>query len=271
MSEDATGIGIIAGSGQFPVLVARAARQAGERVFICGLHGNADTGLSAEADAFLMVRLGELSKLISFFKSNNVRRLCMAGAVSKPKALELHPDWRVAKLLFRLSSTGLGDDAVLRALVDELQSEGFCVLRPDSLAPGLGVQPGILSRTRPNSDLQKDIEFGRKIAHAIGALDIGQCVVVRAGIVVAVEALEGTDATLERGGLLGGAGCTAVKVVKPGQDRRMDLPSIGAGTLEIMARHRYACLAFDAEGALFFDREAALALADAHGISVVAL
>ncbi|MDR3176696.1 MAG: UDP-2,3-diacylglucosamine diphosphatase LpxI [Desulfovibrio sp.] len=273
MSEDAQdgGIGIIAGSGQFPFLIADSARKAGEKVFICGLCGNADPALRDRADEFAMVRLGELGKLIAFFKRHQVRRLCMAGAVSKPRALDLRPDLRVAKLIFQLAGKGKGDDAVLRAVADELQSEGFCVVRPDFLAPDLRCAPGVLGKTRPGPEIARDIEFGRGIARSIGALDIGQCVVVRAGIVVAVEAMEGTDATLERGGVLGGAGCTAVKVVKPGQDRRMDLPSVGAGTLELMARHKYACLAFEAEGALFFDRPAALVLADEHGIAVVAL
>lgn len=263
-------IGIIAGSGQFPVLAAKGARENGMRVVICGLHGNADPELAEFADAFVMVHLGQLGKLIDFFKSNGVKKACMAGAVSKPKALDIKPDFRAAKLIFKLGSNK-GDDAVLRAVMGELKDEGIAVVPPDSLAPGLRSAGGVLTRKRPDAELWADIRFGWNRAKAIGSLDIGQCVIVRSGIVTAVEAIDGTDATLERGGRLGGAGCTLVKVVKPGQDTRLDMPSLGTATIELLAQYRFACLAFEAEGALFFDREKALALAEEHGIVVVAV
>ncbi|MDR2668439.1 MAG: UDP-2,3-diacylglucosamine diphosphatase LpxI [Desulfovibrio sp.] len=261
-------IGIIAGSGQFPFLVARGAAERGLGVVICGIAGNADPALAEFTEDFVMLPVGQLNKLIKFFKSRKVGRLCMAGAVSKVKALDIRPDFRAAGLIIKLA--GKGDDALLRAVADILQGEGFNVVRPDDLVPGLRCSPGVLGKIQPDAYTRKDMEFGITIAENIGAMDIGQCVAVRRGIVVAVEAVEGTDAALIRGGELGGAGCTAVKVLKPGQDKRMDLPSVGAGTLEIMARYRYACLAFDARGTLFFDREAALAEADAAGIAVVA-
>ncbi len=263
-------IGIIAGSGQFPALAAKGARENGMRVFICGLHGNADPGLADLADAFVMVHLGQLGKLIDFFKSNGVKKACMAGAVSKPKALDIKPDFRAAKLIFKLGSNK-GDDAILRAVMEELKAEGIDMVAPDALAPSLRAGDGVLTRKRPDAELWADIRFGWGRAKAIGALDIGQCVVVRSGIVTAVEGIDGTDATLERGGRLGGAGCTLVKVVKPGQDTRLDMPSLGVGTVRLLAEYRFACLAFEAEGALFFDREEALALAEEHGIVVVAV
>ncbi|MDR2123417.1 MAG: UDP-2,3-diacylglucosamine diphosphatase LpxI [Desulfovibrio sp.] len=261
-------IGIIAGSGQFPFLVARGAAERGLGVVICGIAGNADPALAALAEDFVMLPVGQLNKLIKFFRSRQVVRLCMAGAVNKVRALSLRPDFRVAGLIVRLA--GKGDDALLRAVADILQDEGFSVVRPDALVPELRCSPGVLGKIQPDAYTRKDMEFGIAVAGQIGALDIGQCVAVRRGIVVAVEAVEGTDAALIRGGELGGAGCTAVKVLKPGQDKRMDLPSVGAGTLEVMARYSYACLAFEARGTLFFDREAALAGADAARIAVVA-
>lgn len=263
-------IGILAGSGQFPFLVARGARANGLRVVICGFHGNTDPALEAEADAFAMVHLGQLGKLIAFLKRNGVARACMAGAISKPRAMELKPDFRVARLIFKLAGNK-GDDAILRAVAEELRQDGITIVPPDSLAPELHSQSGILGRIRPDQDIRNDIRFGYRIARAVGALDIGQCVVVRSGIVIAVEAIEGTDAAVARGGELGGPGCTVVKVVKPDQDRRLDLPSIGARTMELLAGHNMACIAFDARGTLFFDREAALAVADANNIAVVAL
>jgi len=266
-------IGIMAGSGQFPALVARGARAEGQRVVVCGFHGNTDPALAAEADLFEMLHLGQLGKLIDFFKQNGVTRVCMAGAISKPRALnimDLKPDFRVAKLIFKLAGNK-GDDAILRAVADELQSEGIAIVRPDDLVPALRSPVGILGRVRPDKDTTDDVRYGYRIAKAVGALDIGQCVVVRSGMVIAVEGIEGTDAAIARGGELGGAGCTVVKVVKPDQDRRLDLPSIGAGTIELLARYKMTCLAFDADGALFFDRAAALAAANRNGIAVVGL
>lgn len=263
-------IGIIAGSGQFPLLVAKGAREDGLRVFICGFHDNTDPALAEYADSFTVVNLGQLGKLIDFFKKNQVSKACMAGAISKPKALDLKPDFRVAKLIFKLAGNK-GDDAILRAVVDELQSEGINIVPPDSLVPALRSEAGVLSRKTPDAETWADIRFGWERAKQIGSLDIGQCVIVRSGIVVAVEAMEGTNATIVRGGELGGAGCTMIKVVKPGQDRRLDLPSLGAETLELLVRHKYACLAFDAAGTLFFDRERSLAIAGKHNMTVVAV
>lgn len=261
-------IGIIAGSGQFPFLVAQGAKRDGLRVVICGIHGNADPELASEADVFTMVHLGQLGALIDFFKKNGVKRTYMAGAISKPKALDLRPDLRVAKMIFKLGKNK-GDDAILRAVAEELQSEGITVVRPEELAPDLRSSSGVLGRHRPDSDLWQDIRFGWRIAKAVGALDIGQCVVVRNGIVIAVEGIEGTDAALIRGGELGGPGCTAVKVLKPGQDERLDLPSIGSGTVALLAKYKYACLAFEAGKTLFFDQKAALKTAGEHGLSIV--
>ena len=263
-------IGIMAGSGQFPFLVARGARAAGQRVVVCGFHSNTDSALATEADMFSMVHLGQLGALIDFFKQNGVAKACMAGAISKPRALDLKPDFRAARLIFKLAGNK-GDDAILRAVVEELHSEGISMVRPDDLVPALRSPAGVLGQVRPDHDTVSDVRYGHHIAKAVGSLDIGQCVVVRSGMVIAVEGIEGTDAAIARGGELGGAGCTVVKVVKPDQDRRLDLPSIGAGTIELLARYKMACLAFDADGTLFFDREIALAAADRSGIAVVGL
>jgi len=265
-------IGIMAGSGQFPFLVAQGARALGYKVVICGFHGNADPALTDVADEFVMLHLGRLGDLIKFFKKNGVQQACMAGAISKPKAVtEIKPDLRVTKLIFKLAGKAKGDDAILRAVAEEMQSEGINIVPPDALVPGLRPTAGILSERKPDTELWQDVRYGWRVAKEVGALDIGQCVVVKSGIVVAVEGMEGTDAALERGGALGGPGCTAVKVVKPGQDKRLDLPSLGASTIEILAKHKYACLAFDAAGTLFFDSDKALAAAKAHNICVIAV
>lgn len=261
-------IGIIAGSGQFPVLVARAARAAGARVFICGFEGQTGEELALEADAFVRVKIGQLSRLLAFFKGHAVGMVCLAGAIKKAGVLDARPDLRAARLLLKLSRNH-GDDAILRALLEELRAEGLEPAQAADFAPGLLGPAGVLTLRRPNREHWASIRHGWNIGKALGAYDIGQCLVLRKNMVAALEALEGTDAALERGGELGGAGCVALKMLKPGQDARADLPAVGLGTIEILARRRYACLAYEAGRTLFFDRAEAVALADAHGLAVV--
>lgn len=262
-------IGIIAGRGQFPLLVAREARAMGKRVVICGFHGHTSAELEEVADAFMLIHLGQFGKLLSFFGEHGVRNVCFAGAINKPKALDLRPDLRAARVLFRLR--GKGDDALLRAVIEELESDGLCVSQAAKLVPSLRAPEGVLTKREPTEEEWEDIHYGWPIARIIGQLDIGQCLVVKRGIVMAVEGPEGTDATLRRGGMLGGAGCVAIKLVKPGQDERIDLPALGLDTINTLAEHGYTCLAFEAYKTLFFDREASLAQAEKHGITLVAL
>ena len=263
-------VGIIAGSGQFPALVAEGARAQGCRVIICGFTGNTDPALASLADAFTMLHLGQLGALIQFFKKHQITHICMAGAISKPKALDIRPDFRAAKLLFSLA-TRKGDDAILRAFAGELQQEGFTVIRPETLAPRLKSPEGLLTRAAPSAELWQDIAFGWHIAKEIGRLDIGQCVVVKSGIVVAVEGIEGTNPTIDRAAALAGAGCTLVKVAKPGQDERLDLPSVGLETVKLLARHKFLALAYEAEKTLFFDLDQSIAAANTHKLALVGI
>lgn len=262
-------IGIIAGGGQFPRLVAESARAAGAFVAVCGFHGHTSPDLEAEADAFTLVHLGQLGKLIDFFRGQKVTTVCLAGAVNKPRALDLRPDFRAVRLLFSLRHKG--DDALLRAVMGELEREGFRVVAPSLLTPGLHCPPGLLTRAAPTPEVEADIRFAWPIAATLGGFDIGQCLVVREGMVMAVECLEGTDAALRRGAELGGAGCVAVKRCKPGQEERVDLPAVGLDTVRLLVEAGYACLALEAGRTLFFDREAAIRLADAHKLCIIAL
>ncbi|ADP87334.1 LpxI family protein [Nitratidesulfovibrio vulgaris] len=266
MSES---MGIIAGRGQFPALVAREARRAGLRVAICGFHGHTDPSLAEACDAFSLIHLGQFGRLSEFFHGQGASRLCFAGAIDKPRALDLRPDLRAARVLFRLR--GKGDDALLRAVIEELESDGFKVMQAAELVPGLRAPEGVLTRRQPGDEEWDDIRFGWPVARTMGRLDIGQCIVVKRGIVMAVEGPEGTDAALRRGGELGGAGCVAIKLVKPGQDERIDLPALGTGTIGVLAEYGYSCLALQAHKTLFFDRDESLALAERHGIAIVAL
>jgi DUF1009 family protein len=267
MTEEA--IGILAGGGQFPGLIARAARAAGRGVVICGFHGHTDPALADEADVCQFFHLGQLNRLLDFFHSHAVRRLCLAGAINKPRALDLRPDLRAARVVFSLRRKG--DDSLLRAVLGELEKENFIVLSAADLVPSLRCPPGTLTRRAPAPPVWDDIRFAWPVAAGLGRHDIGQCLVVKQGMVLAVECLEGTDAALRRGSALGGGGCVAVKMAKPGQDERVDLPAVGLDTIRTLVDGAYAALAVQAGKTLFFDREAALALAERHKLAVVAL
>ena len=262
-------IGIIAGSGQFPALVARMARTSGMRVAICGFQGYTDPELGREADAFTLLPLGKLSRIMKVFKQAGVKRLCLAGAIDKPRALDFRPDLRTARVLLR--TIGQGDDALLRAFARELESEGFEVVQAALLVPGLAAPEGVLTRRQPTLAEWENICYGWPLARAIGRMDIGQCIVVRKTMVMAVECLEGTDAALRRGAALGGKGCVAIKILKPGQDTRLDQPAFGLTTINVLAENGITCLAYEAEGTLMFDREASIELADKHDICLIGL
>ncbi len=268
-NEKTESIGIIAGSGQFPRLVAEGARASGLRPVICGFYGNTDPLLETAAQAFTMVHIGQFGKVLKFLRAHDVRRVCFAGAINKPRALDFRPDWLAAKIIFSLREKG--DDALLRAIIRGFEKEGLSVVGAADLAPDLRCPAGLLTRTKPSAQAWEDIRYAWPIARALGGYDIGQSLVIKKGMVVAVECLEGTDATLRRGGELGGEGCVAVKVCKPGQDTRVDLPSFGLETIRMLAAHKYQCLAVSARDTLFFDREAALAEADAAGVAVIAI
>ncbi len=263
--------GLIAGSGQFPFLVAQGAKKKGYDVIICGFAGNTDPALESEAAAFNMLHLGQFSSLIKFMRDHGVKKLCMAGAINKPKARDIRPDWRAAKILFRLGRHW-GDDAILRAVCDELAGEGFEVVRPETMAEGIGRgHSGVLTKTAPDAEGWRDVMLGWEMARAVGRLDIGQCVAVKQSVIVAVEAIEGTDALIARAGQLVGPGCTLVKAAKPDQDNRVDLPALGRETVRLAAEYGFANIAFDGRRALFFDAAESVNLADAKGISVIAV
>ena len=177
MSES---IGIIAGSGQFPRLVAEDAKAAGYGVVVCAFHGFTDPGLEALADAYTTVYLGQFDKVIDYFRKHGVRRLCMAGAINKPRALDLRPDFRAARILFSLR--GKGDDALLRAIMADLEKEGFTLIQAAELSTSLLCPEGVLTRRGPSAEEIAEIDYGWPIAEALGRFDIGQCIVVKQGM-----------------------------------------------------------------------------------------
>ncbi len=267
MSRAPEVIGLIAGGRQFPVLVAQGVKQAGHRLVAVAFTGHSNLEVASVADVFKELKLGQLGKLISYFKAQGVTRVVMAGTIDKPKIMDVrHLDFRAIRLVFKRK--GKGDDAILRALAEEFESEGMAVDPAHRYLPDLPTPAGPLNRRAPDEREKGDIRFGVRVARELGRLDIGQCVVVREGIVAAVEALEGTDAAIRRGCDLGGPGCVVVKVFKPGQEERVDLPAVGADTVRIMAEHKASCLAVEAGRSLFFDREEAARIADGTGMAL---
>ena len=262
-------LGIIAGGGSFPLTVAQTAKGRGERVVGVGFATDTDPAFAAHCDAFAWLKLGQLGRLIDFFKHNDVTHVVMAGPVNKPRALDLRPDWRAARLLFTTKSRG--DDVLLRAVTAEIEREGMHVVAPHLYSPELVVPEGLLTRRKPDQREFEDVEFGWELSRNLGDFDIGQCLVVREKIVLSVEAIEGTDAAIRRGGQLGGEGAVVIKRPKTNQDRRLDMPAIGLGTLQAMVDVGATCLAVEAGGCIFFEQERTLEFANEKGIAIISL
>lgn len=259
-------VGLIAGSGQFPLLFAHAASQAGVEVVAVGFDGETDPMLSKYVMEFHLLKLGQLNRMIKAFKNAGITHAAMAGAINKTKLYaRIRPDWRAVKLLNRLITKK--DDFLLRALAEELESEGIHIESSTLFLPSLLAPEGILTRRKPNRRELNDINFGWQMAKAIGHLDIGQCLVVKNLAVLAVEGIDGTDATILRGGRLCRGGAVVVKVSKPIQDLRFDVPAVGYETIETMKRVGARVLVVEAGRTLVFDLDKMIDSADAAGIT----
>jgi len=261
-------IGIIAGGGQFPLLFAQAVRRHGLKVYAAAHEGETDETLADQVDALQWVRLGQLGKIIDFFKKEGVIKTVFIGSITKTNIFrDVRPDLKGLGLWNKIDIKQ--DDSILRAIADRLAKDGIEVVASTSYVPELLFPQGILTRKKLTKEQKNDIVFGWKIARAMGSLDIGQCVVVRNQTVLAVEAIEGTDAAIRRGGTLGKEKAVVVKLKKPNQDLRFDLPAVGEKTIVSMLEVKAAVLAVEAGYALFFDRESVIRAADAAGLVVV--
>lgn len=268
MAIDPQNIGVIAGGGQFPLLFIEAARRAGRTVMVVAHKGETDEQVAAAADEVCWVKLGQLGKVISWFRKQGVGETVFLGTITKTQIFrDVMPDFKALSLWNKIDSKQ--DDAILRAIAGALERDGIAVRESTMYLRHLLFPQGVLTRKKPSAGQRKDIEFGWKHARAIGGLDIGQCVVVRDCTVVAVEAIEGTDAAIRRGGSLAREKAVVVKVKKPGQDFRFDLPATGATTVQTLADVKGAVLAVEAGQALLFDHEEMVRTADAAGIVVV--
>lgn len=263
-------IGLIAGSGQFPLIFARAASAKGYRVYAVGYVNEADPALADTVAALEWLHLGQLTRLVRFFRQHGVGEAVMMGAVRKTRMFsDIRPDIQAIALAARMRHTH--DDGLLRTFADFLEKKGVRIRPSTFLLPELLAPEGCWTRRRPSRSEEKDIALGWRLAKEIGRLDIGQCVVVGGGSVLAVEAIDGTDAAIRRGGRLGKGTAVVVKVCKPDQDLRFDVPAIGTETVRSMQAADARVLAVEAGKAVVFDRHQMVALADRHGIAIVAL
>jgi DUF1009 family protein len=248
-------LGLIAGTGELPSVIADEAKALGYAVIAIALEPLADRSLSSHVDEMKWVNVGKLGKLIDSLKAYGVQEAVMAGKVSKTLLYKskITPDLRAMKLLFSLKDRK--DDSILLALSKELEEEGIRLLDITRFSSDILTPEGILTKDRPTAEEWKDIEFGWKIAKEIGRLDIGQTVVVKNQAVMAVEAIEGTDEAIRRGGTLAGKGAVVVKVSKPDQDMRFDVPVVGLNTIEAMAEVGTRVLSVESQKSIILNRD----------------
>ncbi|HUI50671.1 MAG TPA: UDP-2,3-diacylglucosamine diphosphatase LpxI [Terriglobales bacterium] len=265
-----TGWGLIAGNGRFPFLVLEGARSQGIEMAVIALKEEASPELEKAAKRLHWVSLGELSKAIDLMQREGVKRAVMAGQVKHNKIFSsIRPDWKLAKLLFALPRKNT--DSLIGAVAKVLEEEGIQLVDSTLFLKPLLPQAGVLTRRAPNEYEAADLEYGLGVARHIAAMDIGQTVVVADRACVAVEAMEGTDETIARAArFANGKPLVVVKVSKPRQDMRFDVPVVGLPTVESMKQAGATALAIDANRTLLFDREQLIALADAAGIAMQA-
>jgi hypothetical protein len=264
-------IGIVAGSGDLPRRLSAACREARIDYFVLALQGEAEPETVADAP-HAWCRLGAGGEALDLLRRNGVTDLVFAGAVRRPSLVSLRPDWRAAKFFARVGYRALGDDGLLSAIVKEVEAEGFRVRGAEQLL-SLIMPEGPLGAVSPDDEARADIARGLEVAKAIGLLDIGQAVVVQQGMVLGVEAIEGTDALLRRCGSLrrDGPGGVLVKIAKPGQERRTDLPTIGPDTVAAAKEAGLRGIAAEAGATIVLDREEVIRSADAAGLFVAGI
>jgi DUF1009 family protein len=263
-------LGLIAGGGRFPLIAADAARRRGIRVVAVAHHQETDPALAEKVDDIVWIKLGQLGHLIRELKKKGVKKTIMAGTIAKKKMFEnIRPDLKGLKVMSRLAL--FHDDDILRAVAEELAKEDIEIVTSTFYLPDLVAPLGCLTRRKPTPTERDDIRLGWKVAKELGRMDIGQCVVVRKKTVLALEAMEGTNETILRGGTLGREKAVVVKVSKPNQDLRFDVPAIGIDTVRTMSRVKASALAVEAKKTLVFDKRELITYANRLGISIVAL
>ena len=263
-------IGLIAGNGRFPIIFADNAKKLGYHVSAVAHEGETEPELAGHVDRIHWIKIGQLSKLIKAFKEDKVRQAVMLGGIKKTHMFTtVRPDLRTLAMATRLALRK--DDDILRELAKELEGEGIAICESTFGLEGILAEEGTLTTRVPSEKEWDDIRYGWDVAHDIGRLDIGQCVVIKDCVVVAVEAVEGTDGAIKRGGDLAKDGAVVVKRSKPQQDLRFDLPAVGPRTIEVMASVKASVLAIEAGRTVLLDREIVLAKARAARIAIVGI
>jgi UDP-2,3-diacylglucosamine hydrolase len=271
-------IGLLAGSGRFPILFAQAARQQGLEIACVGIKYEAPDELRGLCRSFQLVGIARLGAMIRGFRRQGVERIVMAGKVTKSviytpwRMLQLWPDLRTVSWWYRRNRLDNRDDSLLLSIIAEFERDGMTFVSALEFCPELLVKQGILTRRRPTASENADVEFGWLMAKEMGRLDVGQSVAIKEKATLAVEALEGTDRCIDRAGQLCRAGgWTLVKVAKPQQDMRFDVPTIGVTTIENLRRAGARVLAIEAGRTILLDEADVIALADRYGLSIVAI
>jgi len=262
-------LGLIAGNGKFPFLVLEGAKRAGTSVAVAAIREETDPAIESLADRMTWVGIGQLGKMLRFFKDEGVDKAIMAGQVKHVQIFSRAiPDVRMLKMLLRLPRRNT--DALIGAVANELASEGIELIDSTFFLQDQLPQRGTLSKRAPDERERSDVEYGLEIARGIAGMDLGQTIVVRDRACVAIEAMEGTDAVIRRAGDLVRGRLTVVKIAKPDQDMRFDVPVVGVPTIESMKDSGATCLCLTAGKTLMFDREAMVKLADKHKIAILA-
>ena len=263
-------IGLIAGAGDFPALFAEKALQQGYEIYAAAYVNEADRALSDLVHCLEWFHLGQVSRLLKYFKKNGVREAVMLGSVQKTRIFtDIKPDFKALSFIARMGQTH--DDKILTAFADLLENEGIRIRPSTFLVPEIVNPKGIWTQRKPSKAETRDINAGWPIAKEIGRFDIGQCIVVGNGSVLAVEAVDGTDATIKRGAGLSRGNAVVIKVAKPDQDLRFDMPCSGCETIEAMHSSGATALALEAEKTISFDRRKMIAKADEYGIAIVSM
>ncbi|MBI4430451.1 MAG: UDP-2,3-diacylglucosamine diphosphatase LpxI [Candidatus Omnitrophica bacterium] len=263
-------LGIIAGRGIFPYLVAEEARASGCEVYTAALSGEASKDIEKVSDKVLWVKLGELGKLVRFFQKEIVHEAIMAGQVRKPKLFSgnVRPDLEMVGVLSKLKNWK--DETLLSAVADYLERKGIRIIDSTTYLSTAVPREGVLTKREPNKKEWEDIAFGFQMARQVSGLDIGQTVVVKKRCVVAVESIEGTDEAIRRGGHLAGKNAVVVKVARPKQDMRFDVPAIGLETIRTAVESGIGAIAVEAGRTILFDGDHAVKLADQNKLVLVA-
>jgi len=263
-------LGMLAGGGKMPVEIIKHCNNIGREIFVVGIEPFAKEEELKEA-SFTFAKIGEAGKILKAFEKNNVKEIVFAGGIKRPSFKELIPDLKGAMLMAKLAIKKMSDNNLFCVLIDEVEGLGFKVVGIDEVVPDMLFSEGIYGKVKPSSEDMDDIERGITVAKALGAVDVGQAVVVQEGMVLAVEAVEGTDMMLSRVAAVKkqGKAPVMVKTVKPGQDKRVDLPAIGLQTIEQLKKNGLKGIAVEAGGILIIERNAVIKMADEAGIFIV--